>query len=74
MRVLVAGATGVVGRQLVPLLAGTGHEVVGTSRGERGLATIAELGGTPLRLDVLDRDAVHDAVAEAKPRNARRKR
>jgi nucleoside-diphosphate-sugar epimerase len=67
MRVLVAGATGVVGRQLVPLLVNGGHEVVGTSRSERGMSAVAELGGTPLRLDVLDRAAVDRAVAEAKP-------
>jgi nucleoside-diphosphate-sugar epimerase len=67
MRVLVAGATGVVGRQLVPLLVSAGHEVVGTTRSERRMSAVAELGGTPLRLDVLDRAAVHRAVADARP-------
>ncbi|WP_395365280.1 NAD-dependent epimerase/dehydratase family protein [Streptomyces sp. YH02] len=55
MRVLVAGATGAVGRQLVPLLEEAGHEVVGISR--RG----------PRPVDVLDAGAVHRAVAEAAP-------
>ncbi|MGW2300627.1 NAD-dependent epimerase/dehydratase family protein [Streptomyces sp. NPDC001809] len=55
MRVLVAGATGAVGRQLVPLLEGAGHEVVGISR--RG----------PRPVDVLDAGAVRRAVAEAAP-------
>jgi nucleoside-diphosphate-sugar epimerase len=67
MRVLVAGATGAVGRQLVPLLHSSGHDVIGASRSERGMATVAELGGTPLQLDVLDGTAVRRAIAEAKP-------
>jgi nucleoside-diphosphate-sugar epimerase len=67
MRVLVAGATGAVGRQLVPLLAGAGHEVVGTSRNERRFAELTALGAKPLALDVLDRDAVRRAVAQVQP-------
>jgi len=55
MRVLVAGATGAVGRQLVPRLEAAGHEVVGISR--RG----------PRPVDVLDAGAVLRAVAEAAP-------
>ncbi|MFE1551038.1 NAD-dependent epimerase/dehydratase family protein [Streptomyces sp. NPDC058718] len=55
MRVLVAGATGAVGRQLVPRLEAAGHEVVGISR--RG----------PRPVDVLDPGAVLRAVAEAAP-------
>ncbi|APE25040.1 MULTISPECIES: NAD-dependent epimerase/dehydratase family protein [Streptomyces] len=55
MRVLVAGATGAVGRQLVPRLQAAGHEVVGLSR--RG----------PVPVDVLDAGAVRRAVAEAAP-------
>ncbi|MFJ6406786.1 NAD-dependent epimerase/dehydratase family protein [Streptomyces hydrogenans] len=55
MRVLVAGATGAVGRQLVPRLEAAGHEVVGISR--RG----------PRPVDVLDAEAVVRAVAEAAP-------
>ncbi|MFB7282432.1 NAD-dependent epimerase/dehydratase family protein [Streptomyces hydrogenans] len=55
MRVLVAGATGAVGRQLVPRLEAAGHEVVGISR--RG----------PRPVDVLDAEAVERAVAEAAP-------
>jgi len=67
MRVLVAGATGAVGRQLVPLLRSNGHDVIGTSRSDRGLAAVADLGGTPLRLNLLEREAVRRAVADAKP-------
>lgn len=67
MRVLVAGATGVVGRQLVPLLAEAGHEVVGTSRTDAGLSAVRRLGGEPLRLDLLDPAAVRQAVAAVRP-------
>ncbi|WP_411072641.1 NAD-dependent epimerase/dehydratase family protein [Streptomyces sp. cmx-4-25] len=55
MRVLVAGATGAVGRQLVPRLEAAGHEVVGISR--RG----------PRPVDVLDAEAVRRAVAAIAP-------
>ncbi|MFF8410835.1 NAD-dependent epimerase/dehydratase family protein [Streptomyces omiyaensis] len=55
MRVLVAGATGAVGRQLVPRLEAAGHEVVGVSR--RG----------PRPVDVLDAGAVRRVVAEVAP-------
>ena len=37
MRVLVAGASGVIGRQLVPLLAAVAHELVGLSRSPQGV-------------------------------------
>ncbi len=67
MRVLVAGATGVVGRQLVPMLVGAGHDVVGTSRTERGLHAVRALGATPVRLDLLDDAAVREAVVRAGP-------
>ncbi|WP_067815765.1 NAD-dependent epimerase/dehydratase family protein [Actinomadura kijaniata] len=62
MRVLVAGATGVVGRRLVPLLTATGHEVVALSRRPRpaeGARTVAA--------DALDRAALAAAVREAAP-------
>lgn len=57
MRVLVAGATGVIGRQLVPLLRAVGHEVVGLSRSPRA----------DVRVDALDRDATVAAVREVAP-------
>ncbi|MFF4730092.1 NAD-dependent epimerase/dehydratase family protein [Streptomyces mirabilis] len=58
MRVLVAGATGVVGRALVPLLTSVGHDVVALSR-TPGHGTVAA--------DALDRTALHRAVREAAP-------
>jgi 2-alkyl-3-oxoalkanoate reductase len=49
VRVLIAGATGVLGRRLVCGLAERGHEVVGLARDERGEQVVRESGGTPVR-------------------------
>jgi nucleoside-diphosphate-sugar epimerase len=67
MRVLVAGATGAIGRALVPLLAAAGHDVTGLSR-SRGRAAELELTGARLvQADALDRDAVRRVVRETAP-------
>jgi nucleoside-diphosphate-sugar epimerase len=63
MRVLVAGASGVLGRQLLPLLQETGHEAVGFDRSGRPSPT----GARVMKVDALDRDAVGAAVDEVKP-------
>jgi nucleoside-diphosphate-sugar epimerase len=65
MRVLVVGATGAVGRQLVPQLLAAGHEVVATSRSAARAASLP--GAEPMALDVLDGAAVGEAVASAEP-------
>lgn len=62
MKVLVAGASGVVGRQLVPVLEAAGHEVIGLARTVRG-----HMGATALAVDALDRDAVVNAVSQHQP-------
>lgn len=67
MRIFIAGATGAVGKRLVPLLRASGHEVVGTTRSAGKLADLHALGAEPVVLDVLDADAVGRAVAEAAP-------
>lgn len=67
MRVLVAGATGVVGRHVVPLLAAAGHSVVGLSHTAAKAAVIRQLGAEPAIADGLDRAAIHRAVAQARP-------
>ena len=61
MKVLVAGASGVVGRPLLPLLESAGHEVVGLARTVRPGPT------RMLAVDALDRDAVSAAVREVAP-------
>jgi 2-alkyl-3-oxoalkanoate reductase len=67
MKIFVAGASGVLGRQLVPLLADAGHEVVGTTTSPRKLETLRALGAQPVVLDVLDSEAVGRAISEAEP-------
>ncbi|QBI19872.1 NAD-dependent epimerase/dehydratase family protein [Egibacter rhizosphaerae] len=57
MRILVAGATGVLGRAVVPRLYGAGHEVLGVSRRDTSDRFLRDTGATPVRLDVFDADA-----------------
>jgi nucleoside-diphosphate-sugar epimerase len=63
MKVLVAGATGALGKQLVPKLVAAGHEVAGTTRTASKRDLIEELGAEPLVVDALDAEAVGEAVA-----------
>jgi 2-alkyl-3-oxoalkanoate reductase len=67
MKIFVAGASGVVGRRLVRLLAEAGHEVVGTTTSPQKLKTLGALGAQPVVLDVLDGEAVGRAISEAEP-------
>ncbi|MGF1427724.1 NAD-dependent epimerase/dehydratase family protein [Kitasatospora sp. LaBMicrA B282] len=67
MHVLLAGATGAVGRQLLPLLLAAGHQVTAVTRTAAGAATLRAQGAGAVRLDVLDRAAVERAVAAAAP-------
>lgn len=67
MKVFVAGATGAIGRQLVPLLVEAGHEVHGTTRKEANRAILEELGAVPVVADALDPAQVAAAVARAEP-------
>lgn len=67
MRVFVAGATGVLGRELVPLLVARGHEVVGMTRTASKQDALRALGARPVVADALDPDAVARAVASAEP-------
>jgi nucleoside-diphosphate-sugar epimerase len=63
MRVFVAGATGAIGKQLLPRLVAAGHEVVGMTRSESKRALLRELGAEPAVADALDPDQVAEAVA-----------
>ena len=67
MRVFVAGATGAIGRQLVPRLVAAGHEVHGMTRSESKQATLSELGAVPVVADALDPDQVAEAVGGVRP-------
>jgi nucleoside-diphosphate-sugar epimerase len=65
--VLVAGATGAIGRPLVPMLVEAGHEVVGTTRSSDRMDRVRALGAEPLVLDATDVAAIAPAVASARP-------
>lgn len=67
MRVLVAGATGAVGRQLIPALVQAGHQVTATSRSQARLAGLRAAGAEPALLDGLDAQAAGEVVARAEP-------
>lgn len=67
MKILLAGATGAVGRSLIPQLTRRGHTVVGTTRSQSRTAELFDLGAEPVVVDGLDRDAVLAAVDRAQP-------
>jgi nucleoside-diphosphate-sugar epimerase len=67
MRILVAGATGAVGLNLVPQLIASGHSVVGTTRTAAKAELIRRMGAEPAVLDGLDAPAVRAAVLAAGP-------
>ncbi len=67
MRVLLAGATGAIGRLLVPLLQQAGHEVFGCSRTTEGLEQIRRQGARAIQVDVFDHARLLAAVANVKP-------
>src|SRR5882724_6983208 len=67
MRIFVAGATGAVGRWLVPRLMRAGHTVVGLTRTPAKAAILRKLGAEPVVADALDERAVRAAVQAARP-------
>src|SRR5262249_30283439 len=67
MRVFVAGATGAIGRELLPRLVAAGHDVHGMTRSESKRPLLDELGAVPVVADALDPDQVAEAVARAEP-------
>ena len=67
MRVFLAGAGGVIGRRLTPLLVKMGHQVSGTTRSADKADAIRALGAEPVVVDVFDKAALTRAVAAARP-------
>src|SRR3954469_6550169 len=63
MKILVTGATGVIGRRVVPLLMQRGHEVSAAGRSLERLTPLAREGAKPVTLDLFDTVAVGRAVA-----------
>ena len=67
MNVFLAGATGVIGRRLVPKLLAAGHEVTAMTRSEQGAANLRSAGTSPTICDVYDIERLHRVVADAEP-------
>jgi 2-alkyl-3-oxoalkanoate reductase len=67
MRVFLAGATGVIGRCLVPQLLAAGHQVTGMTRSASKADALRAAGAEPTVADALDAAAVTQAVCEARP-------
>jgi 2-alkyl-3-oxoalkanoate reductase len=67
MKVFVAGASGALGRSLVPRLVAGGHEVTGTTTSESKADLVESLGAEVAVVDLLDREALEAAVRDAEP-------
>jgi nucleoside-diphosphate-sugar epimerase len=62
MRIFLAGASGVIGVRLIPLLVAEGHEVAGMTRSPGKVEMLRELGAEPVVCDVYDAGALTAAV------------
>jgi nucleoside-diphosphate-sugar epimerase len=67
MKVLLAGATGALGKQLIPRMVAAGHQVVGMTRSDAKCDSILAQGATPVVVDALDPERVAAAVADFEP-------
>lgn len=67
MRVFLAGASGVIGQQLVPLFVADGHQVAGMTRTPAKAERLRELGAQPVVCDVFDAHALEAAVVAFRP-------
>jgi nucleoside-diphosphate-sugar epimerase len=67
MRIFIAGATGVVGLRVVPLLVASGHEVTGMTRSPEKTRLLTDLGAEAVICDVFDADALAAVVADPAP-------
>jgi nucleoside-diphosphate-sugar epimerase len=66
--ILLAGASGAIGRRLLPLLSGAGHHVIGTTRSKEKFANLRALGAEPVAVDVFDATALSEVVRSVQPR------
>ncbi|MBS1888073.1 MAG: NAD(P)H-binding protein [Actinobacteria bacterium] len=67
MRIFLAGASGVIGVRLTPMLVGAGHQVAGTTRSAAKAGLLRDLGAEPVVVDVYDAAALRDAVVAFAP-------
>jgi uncharacterized protein YbjT (DUF2867 family) len=63
-KILVTGATGVIGRRVVPALVQAGHQVNAVARAPEKAAAITNAGAQPATIDLFNADAVATAVAD----------
>lgn len=66
-KVFLAGATGAIGKRLVPALRDRGYHVIGLTRSAEKAATLRNAGAVPVVADVFDRAAIVRAAAETRP-------
>jgi nucleoside-diphosphate-sugar epimerase len=66
-RIFVAGASGAIGRRLVPLLCDAGHHVTGTTRSAEKVGVLRALGAEPVVIDVFDAERLSREVVAARP-------
>jgi len=67
MRIFLAGASGVIGRKLTPMLVEAGHTVAGTTRSAEKAELVRELGAEPFVIDVYDARALRDLMVDWSP-------
>lgn len=67
MRIFLAGASGVIGVRLIPLLVRDGHQIAGMTRSPGKAAALRELGAEPVVCDVFDTSALIQAVTAFGP-------
>src|SRR4051794_24131414 len=67
MKVFVAGSSGALGQQLVPMLVAAGHDVTGTTTSQAKADLVRGPGARPAVVDVLDAEAVMRALRDARP-------
>lgn len=61
-KIFIAGATGVIGRRVVPLLTGAGYRVSAVARNAAKEAALVAAGAVPVRVDLFDPREVASAV------------
>ncbi|MGB8354439.1 MAG: NAD-dependent epimerase/dehydratase family protein [Chthoniobacteraceae bacterium] len=67
MRIFIAGASGVIGQRIIPLLIQAGHAVGGMTRSPDKTKSLRQLGAEPILCDIFDREALIQAVRDFKP-------
>jgi nucleoside-diphosphate-sugar epimerase len=67
MKIFLAGATGAIGRRLIPLLREAGHDVVGTTRSAEKTNALRTMGVEPVVVDVLDAPALSRIISTVRP-------